>query len=349
MAKPGIHYQLFILTSKVAVSTLILLSVVYSVYIAIFYDGQDEFTWIPSSHDWILTMLTGVLSSAVALFFAWGFAKRVIIPLNAVADSARQIAEGNLNARAQHSAAEVRETALLIDDFNSMAEKLEVMSHEMKKWNAAIAHELRTPVTVLQGRIQGMAEGIFDREDHQFDILLRQTEGLSRLIDDLRVLSLSDSGQLYLYRETLHLKEVLASAVDSFRDRLKSRGLEPLIEAEDILCFVDEVRIRQVLSALLSNASKYAVPGVVMITCRTSGDDIVLKVEDEGPGIPDADRAAVFDAFYRAEHDRVQKPDGSGLGLAVVYAIARAHGGTVRCLRSRLGGTCMQMTIPGHE
>lgn len=83
-----------------------------------------------------------------------------------------------------------------------------------------------------------------------------------------------------------------------------------------------------------------------MITCRSSSDAIVLTVEDEGPGIGDADREAVFDAFFRAENDRVQKPDGSGLGLAVVYAIARAHGGTARCLRSRPGGTCMQIMLP---
>lgn len=82
----------------------------------------------------------------------------------------------------------------------------------------------------------------------KFDILLRQTEGLSRLIDDLRVLSLSDSGQLYLYRETRHLKKILTLSVDSFRDKLKQRGLEPVIKAEDIVCFVDEVRLRHMLS-----------------------------------------------------------------------------------------------------
>lgn len=348
MVKSGIRYQLFILTSKVAVSTLVLLSVVYSIYISIFANGRDEYSWIPSAHDWILTLISGLLSAAVALFFAWRFAKRVITPLNAVALSARQVAEGNLSVRAQHSAADIRETALLIDDFNSMAEKLEVMSHEMKKWNAAIAHELRTPLTVLQGRIQGMAEGIFDRDDErQFDILLRQTEGLSRLIDDLRVLSLSDSGQLYLYRETLHVREVLVSVVDSFDANLKQRGLEAVIESEDVVCYLDEMRIRQVLFALLSNACKYAISGVVMITCRTAGNNIVVTVEDEGPGIIETDQNIVFDAFFRAESDRVQKPDGSGLGLAVVSAIARAHGGNVGCFKSRLGGTCIKITLPG--
>lgn len=85
-----------------------------------------------------------------------------------------------------------------------------------------------------------------------------------------------------------------------------------------------------------------------MITCRTAGDSIVMTVEDEGPGIIETDQDAVFDAFFRAESDRVQKPDGSGLGLSVVSAIGRAHGGKAHCVKSRLGGTCIQITIPGY-
>lgn len=348
MARFGIRYQLFILTFKVAVSTLVSLSVIYSIYCLIFTNDAELYDDIPSSHDWLLTFISGFFSAAVAMYFSWRFAKHIITPLKTVTDCAREVAEGNLSVRAQHSPREIREASSLIDDFNFMAEKLEVMSHEMKKWNAAIAHELRTPVTVLQGRIQGMAEGIFEKDPQQFELLLKQTAGLSRLIDDLRVLSLSDSGQLYLYRETLHIKDVLLSVVNSFREQLKQSGLEPVIESEDILCFVDDVRIRQVVAALLSNASKYAVAGVLMITCRSADNHVILTVEDEGPGISEADREAVFDAFYRAETDQMQRPDSSGLGLAVVSAIAQAHGGSARCLSSRLGGTCMQVTLLGN-
>ncbi|MEQ9899565.1 ATP-binding protein [Pectobacterium punjabense] len=346
--KTGIRYQLFILTSKVALSTLILLSVVYSIYLTIFTDGRDEYSWIPTTHDWVLTLISGLLSSVVALGFAWSFARKVIIPLNAVAESARKIAEGQLSERATHSVREIRETALLVDDFNAMADKLEVMSSEMKKWNAAIAHELRTPVTVLQGRIQGILDGVFEKDDRQFLLLLNQTEGLSRLIDDLRVLSLSDSGQLYLYRETVQMDQLIVTSVELFRDELERKGLTPAIDAEQMTGFVDKIRISQVLSALLSNAIKYAIPGKILITCHLVKGDIRITVEDEGPGIPPQDIAAIFDAFYRADNVRSARTDGSGLGLAVVSSIARAHGGRVSCGYSALGGSCIEIVLPAE-
>ncbi|MBN3138182.1 ATP-binding protein [Pectobacterium punjabense] len=346
--KTGIRYQLFILTSKVALSTLILLSVVYSIYLTIFTDGRDEYSWIPTTHDWVLTLISGLLSSVVALGFAWSFARKVIIPLNAVAESARKIAEGQLSERATHSVREIRETALLVDDFNTMADKLEVMSSEMKKWNAAIAHELRTPVTVLQGRIQGILDGVFEKDDRQFLLLLNQTEGLSRLIDDLRVLSLSDSGQLYLYRETVQMDQLIVTSVELFRDELERKGLTPAIDAEQMTGFVDKIRISQILSALLSNAIKYAIPGKILITCHLVKGDIRITVEDEGPGIPPQDIAAIFDAFYRADNVRSARTDGSGLGLAVVSSIARAHGGQVSCGYSALGGSCIEIVLPAE-
>nr|WP_255764563.1 ATP-binding protein [Pectobacterium sp. IFB5596] len=336
------------MTSKVALSTLILLSVVYSIYLTIFTDGRDEYSWIPTTHDWVLTLISGLLSSVVALGFAWSFARKVIIPLNAVAESARKIAEGQLSERATHSVREIRETALLVDDFNAMADKLEVMSSEMKKWNAAIAHELRTPVTVLQGRIQGILDGVFEKDDRQFLLLLNQTEGLSRLIDDLRVLSLSDSGQLYLYRETVQMDQLIVTSVELFRDELERKSLTPAIDAEQMTGFVDKIRISQVLSALLSNAIKYAIPGKILITCHLVKGDIRITVEDEGPGIPPQDIAAIFDAFYRADNVRSARTDGSGLGLAVVSSIARAHGGRVSCGYSALGGSCIEIVLPAE-
>lgn len=346
--RTGIRYQLFILTSKVAVSTLILLSAVYSIYVMVVADIPDEYSWIPTTQDWILTLFSGLLSSVVALGFAWSFAQKVIIPLNAVAESARKIAEGQLSERAKHDTSEIKETALLIDDFNTMADKLEVMSSEMKKWNAAIAHELRTPVTVLQGRIQGILDGVFERDDRQFAILLNQTEGLSRLIDDLRVLSLSDSGQLYLYREMVQMDQLVATSAEIFRNELENKGLELTLKTEGVTGFVDKIRIGQILSALLNNAIKYSVPGKILITCHLIAGDIRITVEDEGPGIPPKESETIFEAFYRTENVRSEKTDGSGLGLAVVSSIARAHGGQVSCKQSALGGCCIELMLPAE-
>lgn len=346
MVRKGIRYQLFILTSKVAVSTLVLLSAVYSTYITVFADGHDEFSWIPTTHDWVLTLISGVLSSVVALGFAWFFARKVISPLNAVATSARKIAEGQLSERVAHNAGEMLETASLINDFNSMADKLEIMSNEMKKWNAAIAHELRTPVTVLQGRIQGIRDGVFDASDRQFEILLDQTKGLSRLIDDLRVLSLSDSGQLYLYRENLQLDQLIAETVALFADDFRSREMSPAIETETISAFLDKFRFVQALAALMGNAIKYANPGQLLVTCCVKSHHILVTIEDEGPGINAKDADKIFDAFYRSVSSKSHEIDGSGLGLAVVSSIIRAHGGSVNYRTSKLGGSCFELRLP---
>lgn len=346
MARRGIRYQLFILTSKVTICTLALLSVVYGTYITVFADGRNEYSWIPTVHDWVLTLISGILSSVVALGFAWLFARKVITPLNSVALSARKIAEGQLSERVAHNADEIFETSSLINDFNSMADKLEIMSNEMKKWNAAIAHELRTPITILQGRIQGIREGVFEASDQQFEILLDQAKGLSRLIDDLRVLSLSDSGQLYLYRESIQLDQLIAETMTLFADDFCSREIIPVIETETISAFLDRFRFVQVLTALLGNAIKYSDPGQLLVACRVKGYLISIIVEDEGPGINAKDADKIFNAFYRTDSSRTSESDGSGLGLAVVSSNIRAHGGSVKYRTSSLGGSCFEIELP---
>lgn len=114
--------------------------------------------------------------------------------LNSVANSLREVAQGRLDARVPLDEQAIGETAQLVRDFNTMAERLQSMTREREFWNAAIAHELRTPVTILRGRLQGLAEGVFPPERALFEGLLRQVEGLTHLIEDLRVLSLNDSG-----------------------------------------------------------------------------------------------------------------------------------------------------------
>ncbi|WP_440504080.1 histidine kinase dimerization/phospho-acceptor domain-containing protein, partial [Serratia nevei] len=226
MVHRSINSQLFLLTLKVVISTLVLISAVYSTYFMIFYDWHSPpaFSWI---HDSLMTILSVLLSSVLASYLSLSFAKRLIKPLQSVAHSARKISEGQLSERVNHHHCHTIEIVRLINDFNSMAGKLEAMSDDMKKWNAAIAHELRTPVTVIQGRLQGLRDGLFANDSRQFDMLIRQTEGLSRLIDDLRVLSLSDSGQLYIYRETVHLKALLHNCVETFNNHLTTVVLSP--------------------------------------------------------------------------------------------------------------------------
>ncbi|TQK09199.1 two-component system sensor histidine kinase AdeS [Herbaspirillum sp. SJZ130] len=303
-------------------------------------------SWLPSPAEWgwiIATTLTGL---AIAVWVAIRLSRRILAPLNSVATSLRQVAQGDLAARAATDDHSLGEAAQLVDDFNAMAERLQRAEQERIFWNAAIAHELRTPVTILRGRLQGLAEGIFRPEHALFSSLLTQVEGLGRLIEDLRVVGLADSGHLQLQLQQTDLQKEVMTVLKACESTLLEKGfrLSLALDTQQAIC--DPIRIRQALLALLENALRHAIPGP--LTIRTSSNDGMheLSVEDSGPGIRAADAQIIFDAFQRGPLEPDTAPKGSGLGLAVVRAIIGAHHGTVICRRSELGGACFLMRWP---
>jgi two-component system sensor histidine kinase AdeS len=220
------------------------------------------------------------------------------------------------------------------------------MTEDRAFWNAAIAHELRTPVTVLRGRLQGLADGVFPPDERQFRRLLAQVEGLARLVEDLRAISLAESGHLDLRWQACELAHELGDVVDAFRPALAEGGQRLTLDAPTMTVWCDPVRIRQVLAALLDNAQRYAHAGAVHVLAALREGRCVLCVEDAGPGLAPDMRAQVFEAFRRAGQTRDVRERSSGLGLAVVAAIAHAHGGAVVCRDSALGGCCFEFSWP---
>ncbi|MXN80278.1 HAMP domain-containing protein, partial [Burkholderia sp. 4701] len=239
------------------------------------------------------TTLAGL---ALAIVVAVNLSRRILAPLNSVADSIRRVAHGDLGARAVAGDRSLREAALLADDFNALADQLQRMTKEQAFWNAAIAHELRTPVTVLRGRLQGLAEGVFTPDETQFRSLLTQVEGLARLIEDLRVISLAESGHLDLEVQEADLAADVKAVVEVFGDALQAAGQHLVLDLDHRPMRCDPMRIRQALLALLENARRHAVPGAIRIQTRLEQGTCHLRVEDDGPGIP-ADLAPhVFEA-----------------------------------------------------
>ncbi|MCW7541347.1 ATP-binding protein [Aquabacterium sp. A7-Y] len=290
------------------------------------------------------TLAALVLTVVVAVKLS----RRILAPLNAVAQSLRQVAKGNLAARARHDNRAVGEAAQLVHDFNAMAERLDHMARERTLWHAAIAHELRTPVTVLSGRLQGLSDGVFEAGEAQFRSLLTQVEGLGRLIEDLRVLGLEESGHLRLQLEETDLASEVASVVQAFEPRLRAAGFVLALDLDEpAVAVCDPVRIRQALLALLENALHHAVPGLLRICAGVDGGVCRLRVEDAGPGIDPALSSRVFDAFQRGEPTKPSGRGGSGLGLAVVRAIAQAHAGQASCRPSSTGGTVFEVAWQG--
>ncbi len=300
------------------------------------WPGKEELYWL---------VATTIVSVAIAVIAAGKLSRRILAPLNSVAESLRQVAQGNLAARALPYHQAMGEAAQLVADFNRMAERLQHMERERVFWNAAIAHELRTPVTILRGRLQGITEGVFVPDQAQFESLLAHVEGLGRLIEDLRMVALAESGHLGLLRVEASLASEALTVLHLAEPMLRSAGFQLQLQLgpERVMC--DPMRIRQALLALLENVRKHATPGIVRISSGVSDGVCSLCVEDQGPGIDAALAQHVFDAFQRGDPSR-SGTGGSGLGLAVVKAIAIAHGGQASCRPSPLGGALFEIRFP---
>ncbi len=344
----GLRRQLVISLAVMAVSiALLFLLGSYALYAVLtaYSPSSISYDFVPSPIEaaWMLGSVAAALVLAVAT--AVKLSRRIVTPLNSVAESLRRIAEGDLSARARTDMHSLGETAQLVEDFNGMAERLDQMAKERAFWNAAIAHELRTPVTILRGRLQGLTEGVFEPSPAQFQALLKNVEGLARLIEDLRLLGLRDSGHLDLRLELADLAAEVRAVAQAFEPQLQGAGFSLALEpgAQEALC--DPVRIRQALMALLENALRHATPGPLAIRSWQAEGRVHLRVEDSGPGLAAEEAAQLFGAFQRGAAS--QERPGSGLGLAVVQAIAQAHGGQARWLPSPRGGSAFELQWPG--
>ncbi|WP_175925393.1 ATP-binding protein [Burkholderia cepacia] len=329
--------------------TLIVVLMIYAFYYVMLRHWSEichQAGWFPSNPEWIWLGITIVIGLALAIVVSARLAHRILVPLNSVADSIRRVAKGDLTARAVAGDRSMREAALIADDFNALAAQLQRMTDEQAFWNAAIAHELRTPVTVLRGRLQGLAEGVFQPGEALFRSLLTQAEGLTRLIEDLRVISLAESGHLSVSIQETDLATHIHAVVEMFEDALAAAGQHMVLDLDTRPMRCDPFRMRQALLALLENARRYAVPGAIRIHTRVESGACRLLVEDEGPGIPADAAARIFDAFRRVDDAQSSQKGGSGLGLAVVAAIAQAHDGEASCRPTAHGGTAFELHWP---
>ncbi len=352
MRTTGLSRQLALSLSGMVLGVMLLLHAGFYLFYAIVMRVNPALvsptmdSWPPTPSEWALIATLTVLGLFLAVNTALRLSRRILQPLNSVAEGARQLARGDLSVRASTEDRSLGEAVGLVDDFNSMAERLERMTRELVTWNAAIAHEPRTPVTILRGRLQGLAEGVFEPDEALFRSLLAQVEGLSRLIDDLRTLSLADSGHLSLHRTRVDMAAEIRAIVDLMAPELRAAGLEVQLALEAGPLHCDAARLRQVVLALLENARRHASPGPLRISTAHINAEFVLHVEDAGPGISAELAAHIFEAFVRGEESRSRQSGGTGLGLAVVRAIVQAHHGRVACQPGTHGGTCFSVSLP---
>ena len=307
----------------------------------------DQSWWHLGLTDWLGIIGSGALGFSVATLASILLARRIVLPVSAVASAAREVANGNLAARADCSAPGFGETAQLISDFNQMALQLATYESELRTWNSAVAHELRTPLTILRGRLHGVHDGVFELDKAMISNLIQQVDGLTRIVEDLRTVSLAAAGRLDLLLGAVDLASEAQSVIAMVAPDIAAAGVTVETDLSAAITRADSARIRQALLALINNAVQYASEGGwIRVETAANATDALIRVIDRGPGLPPDFGPRAFDAFSRAEDSRSRAHGGTGLGLAVVQAIAHAHGGAARCMSGIEKGTIFEISIP---
>jgi two-component system sensor histidine kinase BaeS len=325
--------------------TIALLSRLFSSIYGGEYSGSLQ-VWLSTCG---LTLALPILALAIGARVFRSYA----IPLADIMDAAEAVASGNLDVRVKERGS--REFQQLATSFNRMTEELARTDQQRRNLTADVAHELRTPLHIIQGNLEGILDGVYAPTPEHIEATLQETRTLARLVDDLRTLSLAESGQLPLHPEVVDVHDLLADVATSFSPQAESAGVRLCIETVangPLTLHGDPGRLDQILSNLVSNALRHTPSGGTITLGATplqsaAGDQIQLTVADTGEGIAAEDLPFIFDRFWRGDRARTHTGGaGSGLGLAITAQLVKAHDGTIAVASEPGNGTTFTVTLP---
>ena len=237
----------------------------------------------------------------------------------------------------------------LAQRFNNMVAELERAEQQRRNMTADIAHELRTPLHIIQGNLEGMLDGIYEPTAENITDTLDETRLLARLVEDLQTLSMAEAGQLPLHPTRFLLADLLADAAAGFESRAAAQNVTLYVDVPDSFLEIeaDYDRLYQVLANLLTNALRHTPEnGSITLRAEAIPEDVRITVSDTGTGIPAEDLPYIFDRFWRGDKSRARMEGSSGLGLAITKQLVLAHGGTISA-ESELGkGTIFTIELP---
>ncbi|MBI1743854.1 HAMP domain-containing protein [Candidatus Acetothermia bacterium] len=289
----------------------------------------------------------GILVAGLGFIIALILIRQITLPLRALDAATRQITQGKLQERVPVRNSD--ELGRLASSFNEMAANLEKAEQTKRNMIADIAHELRTPLSVIRSELEGYMDGVLEPTPENIAALHNQVLLVSRLVSDLQQLALADAGQLSIQRELCDLRSLMEDIQATVDAQLEEQNVQLVMDVPKDLpqVLADRQRIEQVLLNLLSNATRYTpAGGTITIKAQTCDERFVrLSVCDTGPGLSEEDLAHAFDRFYRADKSRARVSGGSGLGLAISKAIIEAHGGRIWAENVSPTGACFHFTL----
>ncbi len=275
----------------------------------------------------LLGIFTGLL---VALIMGIFLARTLTRPLRDLTRAANNIAEGHLEQEVKVTSKD--EIGQLAATFNLMSQEVARANASRRQMTADIAHDLRTPLTVIAGYIESMQEGVLQPTPERFELIYKEIERLQNLVGDLRMLTQADAGELSLQPQMIQPKAILDQAAALFQHHAERQSVTIAVETQQDLpeVRVDEARMMQVMDNLISNALRYTPEkGIVTLGAKQVDGKVEMSVRDTGSGIDPEELPFIFDRFHRADKSRHSDEGESGLGLAIVKALVESQGGTI--------------------
>lgn len=293
-----------------------------------------------------IILLVGV--AATAIYVGRRTFKTVASPLAELLSAAEAVTDGDLSVRVPETNS--RHFSGVVNTFNTMVASLERADQQRRNLTADVAHELRTPLQIIQGNLEGVLDGVYEPTAEHIEATLEATHQLARLVEDLRTLSLAESGQLALELEAVDVAELLLDTQTNFSGLAESAGITLRVAAPDepLIVHGDPGRLDQVLANLVVNAVHHTPRGgSITLQAALLPSGIEIRVGDTGAGIAPEDLPFIFDRFWRGDRARThQAGTGSGLGLAITRQLVRLHGGTIDVASTPGAGTTFTIRLP---
>ena len=291
----------------------------------------------------ILVIFMIVLSFFIASYLSRSF----LLPISKLATAAKKLSKHDFSTRI--SVDRKDEIGMLAHDFNQMADKLEKYEKMRKQWVADIAHELRTPISIMQGEVEAIQDSVWPMNMDTINHFHSEIKYLAKTVNDLHTLSIAESEGLILNMEKTCIYSILTDASSRFRERLKTAGItlemEPCSET-DFLAMADPHLLRTVFNNLIENSIRYTdSPGKLKISCKKEKSDIVITFDDSYPGVPKEYLDRIFDRLFRVDSSRSRKHGGSGLGLSTSKIHIEAMDGKIVAKDSPLEGLRITITL----
>lgn len=293
-----------------------------------FRDSQAELSFLNRIKS---TLTIGAIgAAAVSLFLGIILSRTLTNPLRELTIATRAVAEGDLDHRVPVRSKD--ELGELASSFNLMSTELSRSQELRRQMTADIAHELRTPLSVILSHVDAVDEGVLPASTETFDIIREETGRLDRLVEDLRTLSRADAGELTLVCRLIHPERLVEQAIATHRPFAHEKRISIQLETESDIPRVnlDPDRMAQVFGNLLNNALRYTPEeGRITLRMAKASSNVEIRVQDTGPGIEPEELERVFNRFYRTDKSRQRETGGSGLGLAIAKSIVEMHGGRI--------------------